>query len=320
MRKVNPLRPIFAVSIVASLTCFIASCPVRAAEGTVTAPIAVSASLDTKPTVTLGEPVIVRYNVTNLSGQKVGVRWGENGAAWYSLQLTDGQGVSVAPALSQSTSQTAGSFAVNNPFIAVGSAFPGYLVVTRLFSIPHPGKYTLTMHIELPYTPVATNEESPVVLNKLIDTNGNTLSEDETVSFTVTSANSTRLAESAKALQHQIDQTSDVNRLSSLMDALFSMPANAAFISWQSLASNPQMNVALIANELVFVHSESSADLLASMYDNSSLSPDDRAFVGQQLNKLYNAGDETLKTHIQQIAAVHGFSLPDKIPIPLVTD
>lgn len=299
-----------------------------AAANTAT-PIHVEMSLATKPTITLGEPILLQYSVVNDTQEKVGVEWGraagyEQGseqAGWYTITLTDVAGNSV-PAAAEATSSRRGFTLMPDPFLSPNTASKNFAVVTRRFVVPHPGRYVLKVHIQLPYAVVPKDQESPLVLKDDLKSAGTVLTQDYSFPLTVTRFDEPRLQATAEALRKAIgiSNLSDGNRRSADIDALFSMPEAQAAPSWKLMANDPGMNAWGIADRLGRVHSAVAADILAQMRQDPRLSPDVQNQISRSLNEMYNNGDAPLRSHVRNIGASFGISMPEKVAIPVPTD
>lgn len=290
-------------------------------------PLSIEVSLATPPTIVLGEPVILHYKISNTSAGNVGIRLGDHDDAWYTLSLVDAAGRKAKARTDLFTEDAfpedlGGARALPHPYIAAGDRRESDIVVTRLFAIPRPGKYILTVHVQASYAPVPATQENPSRLEAALDANGDVLTQTYTVALNINNADPARISAAAEALRQQIahPRDRDFGRVQALSDALFSMPEAQAAASWEALAAVDGKSVGLIADRLRRVHSIKAADILAQMMHNPNLPPDEIPFVSRCLNQMYNTGDARLREHIRQIAASSGITLPDRVNVPQIAD
>ncbi len=287
------------------------------------APMSVEASLATPAVISLGEPIMLHYKLSNLSGdQKLAVLSGIYNTSWFTLGLKDQAGKQVRqipdirplnpPGLH---SGDVGSYATNDHR---DSWRDGYIVATKSFTVPHPGKYVLTMHVQASYTLVAPTLEDSNQMKSLIASAGTVLTQDFSFPLTVTAADPLVLQAKAKALKEAISKEQNGTILLPEMDELFSMPEAQAGPVWEEMALQVKpMNRDLIADKVAGLHSSRAADILFKMRDNPAT---DSGFVNDKLSEIYNGGDVPLREHIKAAAAQRGIQLPDKISIPQVID
>ncbi len=274
-------------------------------------------SLATKTTFVQGEPIILRYSTVNVSDQKIGVDWGQT--AGCTLSLTDQAGITTV--VQQQGVPAKGFHLVADPFVPVGGKRETYFTVPQRVIGLHPGRYTLSVRVQLPYTVAESNEENPLVIEKKIKASGNVFSRTFRFPLTVTAPNDSLLRATAASLVKTILTPPSGPEAQADMEALFSMPEAQAEPSWRELVahSNP-MNAALIADKLGNVDSVKAANLLLEMRDNPSLSPESSAFVSEKLAQMYNSGSVALRSHLKNTMAQRGISLPDKIAVSQPTD
>jgi hypothetical protein len=288
-------------------------------EETATDPLSLTVSLKGSSNVSLGEPITLHYTISNISDQKVGVRWGEE--EWYSLTLTDEAGKTNVFAASKPKSLQAGFRVMPDPFIAPGHLIKNFLTVTQRLAISHPGNYTLTVHVLLPYTLVETSEENPVKVEKQITSENNVFNQDYTFRLSVAPADDLVLRTRANSLVQAMFTDHFGPAFQADMEALFSMPETQAAPSWKSLVNDAsRANAELIASQLARLHSITTADLLVQMLDNPKLSSDEASFIRTKIDESYNAGDVTVKGHIKALAASRGGTMPEKVAIPQPSD
>jgi len=287
------------------------------------APMSVEATLVTPATITLGEPITLRYKLSNSSGdQKLTVLSGIYNTAWYTLSLKDTKGSQV-PLIPDTRPLNppgfhAGDVATFATAESRDSWQDGYIVASKSLSVPRSGKYILTLHIHASYTLVAPTLENPVLMKTMMNSAGTVFFQDFNFPLTVTTANPTVLQAKANALKEAIDKEQSSALLRPEMDELFSMPEAQASPVWEKMALQAgPMSKDLIADKLANLHSKGAADILLKMIDNPQSNSE---FVSRRLSEVYNGGDPTLRDHIKSAALQKGIQLPDQITLPQVTD
>ena len=287
------------------------------------APISVEASLATPATISLGEPIMLHYKMSNLSSdENLTVLIGIYKTPWYTLGLKDqaGNPVRLIPDTRPLNppgphSGDVGNYATSD---RRDSWRDGYIVATKSFSVPHPGKYVLTIHVQAPYALVAPTLEDPVLMKSQINSAGTVLTQDFSFPLTVTAADPVVLQAKAKALKEAISKELNSTILPPEMDELFSMPEAQAGPVWEDMAIHAKpMDRDLIAKKVAGLHSNKAADILFKMMDNPATNSD---FVSTRLSEIYNEGDSALREHIKSAGAQRGIQLPDKISLPTTID
>ena len=286
-------------------------------------PMSVEATLATPATLTLGEPIALHYKLSNLScDEHLAVLTGIYNTQWYTLGLQDAQGRQVPAVPDTRPLDPPGLHAgdVNN--FAVSASRDGwqdgYIVASKSFSVPRPGKYVLTLHVHAAYTLVAPTLENPVLMKSMIRSAETIYTQDFQFPLTVTAANPTRLQAKANALKEAIAKEQSSVLLLPEMDELFSMPEAQASSVWEEIALQAgPMNRDLIADHLANLHTSKAADILFKMLDNPAGSS---SFVSEKLAETYNNGNPALREHIKSVAAQKGVQLPQQVVIPQVID
>jgi hypothetical protein len=307
-------RASFGVLLAALTT---ASIPASADNAT--APVFdVQASLITPKEINLGEPILVYCNIKNVSGQDAVVRMSKFEAEWYTVTLCDVNNGLVAPTALESPSTSAAETSpvspARNTFSHSGETFNRYILVNKLSTIQHPGKYIITLHVRLPYT-LVDDASLPGALKTMP---GAMQTQDIVLPILVTKPSVEHIHATAIALQKAVsDPTIGGDLVRADMDALFSMPETQVSAIWRDLANIPSMNNDLVATELTGLKSETSINILAQMLDNPSLhcTP-----ISDRLNTLYNNGTPSLRDYIKKIAATHGIEMPQIAGAPVQLD
>jgi hypothetical protein len=284
-------------------------------------PVTVEMSLASAGSITQGEPILLRYNVVNPNDLKAVVLTGVDQTEWYTLSLFDSNGKKAVPVTNTAVSY-AGYSAGPGQYVEAGKTLEDYIVVTHQFPALRPGKYTLVVRVRLPYALMDSQANDSAL--EATKNSGTVVTQDFMYHINIAPMNTARLINTAETLREmyvkQRSQSGAGEQAKALLGALFSMPEAQASPSWAALANNTRMDAETIAKELVYVHTATSADILAQMLRNRSLSPDETAAVSQKLNEMYNTSDAKLKAHIGAIAASFGISMPEKVNIPSSSD
>lgn len=283
-------------------------------------PLTTEMSLTTGTTVFLGEPIMLQARIVNTSDQTIALHLGTYSTEWYSISLTDAKGRPAAATTDTRPAEPTGLQVPADRPLSPGESITNYIVVTRNIVPPRPGRYLLTAHVHLPYGQVALDEAAPSVWKRAITAAGTSLTQDFTYSLSVTPTDLAKLHRKAAQLQQTITAHPDGDLNKTLTTALFSMPEAEAAASWRVLTSRPGMSSDLYASELKRLGTPTAADILAEMLSNPALSEDNKAYVSQSLNEMYNHGNAPLKSHIRGIAASFGISMPEKVAIPVAAD
>jgi hypothetical protein len=297
-----------AVRIIASAAAF-CTAVTGAAQGD-TGPISLQMSLATPSTFSLGEPVVLQYRITNNTGQRQSVYMGKDAKSWLSERLVDQDGDSVAP-LPDVAPSSPGGIHFNGP--SIDTYYEGDAIVSQRFMIPRPGHYTLIVHATLTLGVHPPNPRQ----------SADGLESDFVFPLTVTAAAPAKLAAVAQGYERMAVAYQSPQWHSWYVDALLSMPEEEAMPAWRTLANEPDPMFVIrgrVAEDLLRVNTPAAADVLAEMLSAPGLGSSASATIGHLLDEMYNAGSPTLRQHIASIAAAHGLSLLDKIPVPQVSD
>lgn len=322
--QINRLRlAVVLCSTAAYLLANIANIPAKA-NPQMPAPIQAQISLDGSPRIMLGEPIVLHYKIANVSdNQGVGIGLGTYKTQWCQLSLSSADGRSAQVIPDERPLNPPGLHSTGTYFLQPDGSEEDRLVVTRFFRILYPGRYTLAVHIRVPYVAEAVTEESALTSNLRSDikANNKVLDDDFVFSLTVVKADPSVLKAKANSLMQSVTTEKDVQREKALLDALFSMPETQAASSWKSLANNAdRMDAELIADQLARIHSITTADLLVQMLDSTKLSADETSYIKTKINQNYNSGDVGLKAHIKSLAANRGIEMSDEVAIPQPSD
>ena len=264
-----------------------------------------------------GEPIVLRYTTTNISDQRLGLTWGQT--AGYTVSLIDEAGATTV--VQQQITPARGFHLVPDPFMPAGDKREVYFTIPQQDISLHPGRYTLTVQVRLPYTTADEHEESPLKIEQDVQASGNVLKRAFRFPLMITASDNTVLRATAASLLRTILATPYGPEYQADMEALFSMPEAQAAASWQALvAHSDTMNTALIADRLGNVGSVKAANLLFDMLDDPALSPDNSMFISEKLARMYNSSNVNLRSYLKNTMTQRGITLPDKVTISQVTD
>ena len=285
------------------------------ADNSAAEPFGVQASLVTPGRITLGEPILVRYTITNVSACKAVTHLGIYGTDWFTLTMRDANGVAVPVIPDSRPAHPQGAYSSKSGFFRAGSSDTGYIPITKGLAIQHPGQYTLIIHARLPY--VMDDALTEGASEALATDSGFAQTQDITFPILVQPADLNRLQATAEALRKASTDRMNGQLALAYMDALFSMPEAQAAASWRSLALKPSIDTGVVANELAELRSATGVDILNEMMDVPGLhcTP-----ISDRINKLYNAGTPALRGHIKSIARKRGFEIPEVAGTPIALD
>lgn len=289
---------------------FLVALPVYADDSSAE-PLSIQASLLTPTQITLGEPILVRYKITNNYGQRVAAHLGIYGTDWYTLTMRDAHGAAVPTISDPRPKNPQGSHPSQDGFFHVGQTSTGYIPVTKRLSIQHPGQYALTIHVGLRYAVDDTSVEG--ASRSLAATSGLTQTQDITFPISVASEDPIRLRATADSLRRATLTEQNGLLARAEVETLFSMPEAQAAASWRSLALKPNTNTGLAVSELAELRSAIGVDILAEMLNNPALQ---YSSISDSINRLYNAGTPALREHIKIVARGHGFEMPEVVGTP----
>jgi len=305
-----------------SLCCavlFLAASSCRADQ----VPMSAEATLATTATITLGEPVMLHYKLSNLSdNQHLAVLSGVYNTQWYTLNLKDAKGNQV-PLIPDTRPLDPSGFHAGDvaTFATAGNRDgwqDGYIVASKSFVVPRPGRYVLTLHVRASYTLVAPTLENPVLIKSMMNSAGTVLIQDFNFPLIVTSINPTVLQAKANALKETINKEQSSMLLLPEMDELFSMPEAQASPVWEKMALQAgPMNRDLIADKLANLHSTKATDILFQMMATSTSNDE---FISRRLSEVYNESEPALKGHIKALALQRGVEMPETVSVPQVLD
>ncbi len=269
-----------------------------------------------------GEPVILHYKIMNpLEDQTVGTNTGMRQTSWYSLSLKNASGLSAAIGRSERSLDLGSLHPSETSILAPEGDKSGYIVASSLLAASHPGRYTLTAHIDIRYAVVDPAEHNPFVLKSVVNASDAHFVRDYTFPITLTAPVSSHLAHKAETLRKDIQVEQDNDKVTALLDALFVMPEAEAAASWTALANNPRrMYEENIADELANLRTAKAIDLLVQMSDNPDLPSATRYYIKTDIDRAYNLAGPRIRSHVKSIAADRGLKMPEQVAIPQAAD
>lgn len=252
-----------------------------------------------KPSIGLGEPIIVKYKFINTENRRVNIYMGKNKEPWLNMQMRDASGHSV-PALID-PKPTVGGISVAGTAVEPDGQQEGYIVVSRKFQPTAPGQYRLRLSAHLSYT--------------WDDLSGEKAIDDQrfSLTITITNKNPIQLHTVAESLRQTVLHDPNVANYQFATKALFSMHDPDVLPVWRELATDPSLDPwkALdVARELTRVGSASAADLLAAMqvvaperWSQTGYSPLDA------LESMRQGTNPSLDQHVDQLLTSNGVEL-----------
>lgn len=283
------------------------------AEGVNKGPVSMTASLVGSSTVSLGEPVLIKYVVKNSAEQLVSAfDQQSNGSPSITESLTEVGGTPLVPSVSRRLphwkSETLSmEDGPNLTEMRKDESRSWQSLANSRIAFPHPGSYVLHIQVRMPCQLGDINQDA------VNQNERSTLSADYVFPLKVIAAPLSYLHTVAEQLRKRIMQTTDVEARATLIEALFSMPEAAAASSWQSLVEEPKLDGATLSEITTALADQltlRAADLLAEVAWNplqptSSL---DEAMPGVHLDEMYDAGTPVLKKHIDELYKQHGIA------------
>lgn len=294
-------------SVLMALGLMLGGHPLRAqSEETATGPVNLTVSLAGSSTVSLGEPILLKYVVKNNGGQQASVYTADaEQNPLITERFTDTAGKTLVPLVNPILPHRSPNtlFIFDGPNLEgmnAGTSRSWETVANAYVTFPHPGRYVLRVHVQNPVV-FGDDDQAPRHL----------LSGDYVFPLTVVQANPSALRATAERLRQSVLSTTDLNARATLIKALFSMPEDTASASWQTLVEEPRLDgyaLSQIGKALARIHTARAADILMEMTWEPAQTPLARAeaMSGQHLDEMYDTGDAELKKHIEELRAKHG--------------
>lgn len=242
----------------------------------------------TTSNVTVGEPLILKYKITNPEANLLDVNVDSNVPKWLDMSLIDAAGRSVHFVPDADRLMRHGGVSVSP-----GSSYTGYFVVSQQLQPRHSGRYTLKVLVHLISSwPNHTDE------NSVTD-------EAYYLPITVGSRNPQRLQATAESFRYSVLHDRDFGKRQAAIKALFSMRDPESLPVWRELALDPNLDAfdaTEVIHQLAKVASVNASDVLAEM---DQVSPDRWSRTGTsplvELEHMQGIANPELKLHINEL-------------------
>lgn len=250
----------------------------------------------TKSTITLGEPLILKYRVSNPENQRMHVNIDSDLSRWLTMRLNDASGHPVR----RTQIDDAATQATYHPItdgVPVGpkSQHEGFLVLSQNFEPVQAGRYQLELSAHLAYAWGGRN-----VINGTSESEQN-----YSLPLMVTARDPQRLRAIAESLRQTVLGTKDVDQYRLANKALFSMRDPACLPVWRELATDAKIDpwkAVDVMDQLQDVGSVSACDILAEM---QSVAPERWSQTGtapfEVLQRMWRPATPEVKQHINQL-------------------
>ena len=297
-----------------------------------TSPVRLEVSL-AEDVLSLGEPVVLRYEFIGTQAEAVLLDMGRNRKEWLDLNFVDVAG-NTAPTVSDPHMRQGGLRRTGVIGASATSHAVEYVVATRLVRPMHSGNYRLTALARLPY---AMKSQSESVTSSLWEkTYGTVFIQEDTFALMLTALDPDRLQAVARQLAATAAQDNDWVRGTVALQALFSMPGKYVFPIWQEVTRSENPNLLghwdVISDELARVQSFETATILSEMVWNpppavrdmlktvlepSGLNVMAMNNVGVKFTNMYFTANADLKRHIAEMYAARG-SMAPQTPVRII--
>ncbi len=267
----------------------------------------VQVSLISNSTFSLGEPIVLKYQILNTSSERAETYMGKGQRGWVTETLSDAQGHAITFGAEQSPHQNGGAH-VDGISVSPMSSAAGYVVFNPWTTIHTAGKYKLTVHTQLPYGLGAQAEE---VAPDKYEAFGNVAASDFTFSLNITPHTSGTLKQAAEMLRQSVADAKLQDWSSAAVEALISMPEADVSSVWEEMISDPAVPryaLGFAADQLVRLHSITASDLVAHMRWEPArpLEAGESPIGAAALDEMSQLGDAELRKHIERLYASHG--------------
>jgi len=296
----KPFVPVFVALAALAGT----SAQAQTADGSIQADV----SLASSKTISQGEPIVLKYKISNVSDAQIVMDIGTDGPTWLSQSLSDAAGYTIRghEAIDPNNANShLGLF--NGGEIAAHGSFTDYVVASQWFPALGPGKYTLTAHVHVPYENVT---------HMMVE-------REFRFPLVVMPFDPKRVQSAAQALAVAAAQTpvTEAAKRKMLVYALFSMPEAQASRSWRGITSGPASSAALLSDaveDLGRLQSATATDILLEMLTNPAQAHDAylESSIAGALAGTYRDANAPLRQHIRALYASRGMPLADIVCVP----
>lgn len=193
-------------------------------------------------TVMLGEPIILRHDITDRGNEGLWLYLGQGLSAWASLSLIDEAG-QPAPERPDPRKSQGGLQRATQMRLDPGQTYHGSLIITQWLTVPHSGRYELYVKARLPYMPRTAldvpGEQVGGFPFRLWHQKTETVSvQERSFTITVTEPEDARLRQIAEGLrQTALNRTHYLHSVDALR-ALLAMPEQYALASSQTIRAS----------------------------------------------------------------------------------
>ena len=249
--------------------------------------------------VSLGEPIVLKYKLTNAEGQRLSVNI-DNDQKWLTMELVDAKG-----SIMQASDEPITRRRMESDIaLDSGDYYTNYIVIKHKFQPAHSGLYYVLVSTHLFFSWQEGLGEKSVNDQKFF------------LPLTVTAKNPKRLHEVAEALRQTASHASTIAEYQSAIKALFSMQDASCQPVWKELATDPTLDAYRAieaAQQLADVNSADASDLLIEM---QATAPERWAVTGTNpldaLEKMRKTANPDVREHINQLLVNAGVELNHK--------
>jgi hypothetical protein len=261
--------------------------------------IAVQVAL-ARPVLSVGEPVVLNYAITNQAQDITSVALGKYGKEWARVSILNDAGEAVPSVPDHRVSNDLdGAFGVyDEPSLDAGEVVQGTLVASENNTINASGEYSVRVEISIPYTVGQT----PALYSSVVN-----------LPLTVTPLDATQLGHTAAALRIQA-LGSDPERPSEAIAELFSMPEAHVLPTWQSLARDTTLNEtwqSAVIGQLGRLGSSNCVSLLGELAWDPQQTELVRTQAGFALRNIhYTTQDPLIKQQVEELYIANEGAFP----------
>lgn len=293
----NPVKQLLLVLALVTFCITACNCTTTPASADAPQPGILKVAL-TSTTISLGEPLILKYQISNAENRRISVYMGKDKQDWLSMKLNDASGhvVQALPA----SAHTTGSIHSDGVDLDALSHSEGYVVISQKFQPPHPGQYRLSLATHLIYS--------------WDDMSGENYTKDQDYSLpvTVTAKNPQKLLTVAEGLRQTVLHDENVSENQAAIKALFAMRTPDCLPVWRELATDPTLDpwrAVEVTQQLGNAGTVSASDILAEM---QMIAPErwlhTGTFPSDALKTMRGSASPELKQHINQLLTNVGVS------------
>lgn len=310
----------FVCAVIIAASVLWAGTKVCRAEASASEPFAAQVTLATNSTISLGEPIVLHYKVSNNSTtDQISFDSGPSQKGWYRLSITSAAGQQMTAALSQpSLDETSpqGLHQASEISLLPGGIIEGDIVATQAFAVTQPGDYVITLRLPVTYFLEPRGAWYPK--GRPADQVPMTFTQAYHFALKIVPEDPKRLQATAETLSRELQDVKYVGQSKALLAALSSLPEDAAMPSWQALILDPATPSAVLSNAVELLgglRSPGAADLLGQViFDRPVAGANEggvKASARKAVAEMYNLGDDQTKQRLEQVYVEHGASKND---------